>query len=181
MSPDEVRIIDRLQEWRKSCMINSYHHEIAAKKTKLVKNAFIITALSLGVISSIVGMANFKNEQTQSDNTIQQYISSCLTIISTGCMAFYNQQKYPERVHDHNLFSSQYHKLAREINTEICLKETGENQYSNLGEFMKYIKAKIDSMNDSEPSICGKIKAMRPRRTSQDSSGENQDKEQSLV
>ena len=88
---------------------------------------------------------------------IREYVSSVLTVISTGIIALYNQKKIPERMSSHGHFATEYSKLSREINSELLLRDHGENVYSNIGEFAKVIKSKMDNLSDNELDIPDKV------------------------
>ena len=53
----------------------------------------------------------------------------------------------------HYHYGSEYKKIARDIGSEIILSKSNENLYSNLGEYLKFIRGKLDSLTENEPDL----------------------------
>ena len=138
----------KLVTWRSQAQRLSALHEAQAKSFKLKKNIYLGLTISLGGLSSILNM--FVNSKK---NNIYDYVTDGLMLIMTGFVAFYNQQKYPEKMTSHYHYGSEYKKIARDIGSEIILSKSNENLYSNLGEYLKFIRGKLDSLTENEPDL----------------------------
>ena len=142
------QIESKLRIWKCQAQKLSVLHETQARAFKLKKNIYLGMTISLGALSSILNM--FVNSKK---NNIYDYVTDGLMLIMTGFVAFYNQQKYPEKMTSHYHYSSEYKKLSRDIGSEIILRESNENLYTNLGEYLKFIKGKLDSLTENEPDL----------------------------
>lgn len=136
---------------------NAYHllHEKSTEYYSRLNFYFMIPIIILSSSTGTLGLLNAGESQfanINGVNIISIFIGSFgfLTAILTTIHNFLNIQKLEA---NHNNHAIEYSKISKEIKMQIYLSETDVKVYSNIAEYIKQCKQKIDKLIESAPTI----------------------------
>lgn len=139
--------LELLKEWFKMCQARSIMHSRALLFYRAMNNLFMTTMIGLSSVSGVLTLSLVKDEP-------QLHILTGTMGILSGFLAtiynFYNLNANWER---HFLARNEFDKLSREIRINMLLNDTHENVYASLGEFVKRIESKYNTLMDRTPDI----------------------------
>ena len=136
---------------------NAYHllHEKSTEYYSRLNFYFMIPIIILSSSTGTLGLLNVGETQfaiINGINVISIFIGSFgfITAILTTIHNFLNIQKLEA---NHNNHAIEYSKISKEIKMHIYLSETDVSVYSNIAEYIKQCKTKIDKLIESAPII----------------------------
>jgi len=136
---------------------NTYHllHEKSTEYYSRLNFYFMIPIIILSSSTGTLGLLNAGETQyaiINGVNIISIFIGSFgfITAILTTIHNFLNIQKLEA---NHNNHAIEYSKISKEIKLHIYLSETDVKVYSNIAEYIKQCKQKIDKLIESAPTI----------------------------
>lgn len=136
---------------------NTYHllHEKSTEYYSRLNFYFMIPIIILSSSTGTLGLLNAGETQfaiINGVNIISIFIGSFgfITAILTTIHNFLNIQKLEA---NHNNHAIEYSKISKEIKMHIYLSETDVSVYSNIAEYIKECKTKIDKLIESAPTI----------------------------
>lgn len=144
--------------------INTYQllHEKSTEYYSRLNFYFMIPIIILSSSTGTLGLMNASESQTTNVNNVN-IISIIIgffgfvTAILTTIHNFLNIQKLES---NHNIHAVEYSKISKEIKLHIYLSDTDVKVYSNLGEYIKECKQKIDKLIESAPPIPSHVEAI---------------------
>jgi len=136
---------------------NTYHllHEKSTEYYSRLNFYFMIPIIILSSSTGTLGLLNAGETQfaiINGVNLISIFIGlfGFITAILTTIHNFLNIQKLEA---NHNSHSIEYSKISKEIKMHIYLSDTDVKVYSNIAEYIKQCKQKIDKLIESAPTI----------------------------
>jgi len=136
---------------------NAYHllHEKSTEYYSRLNFYFMIPIIILSSSTGTLGLLNAGETQfaiINGVNLISIFIGlfGFITAILTTIHNFLNIQKLEA---NHNSHSIEYSKISKEIKMHIYLSDTDVKVYSNIAEYIKQCKQKIDKLIESAPTI----------------------------
>ena len=136
---------------------NAYHllHEKSTEYYSRLNFYFMIPIIILSSSTGTLGLLNASETEFQIVNGVNIIsifigIFGFITAILTTIHNFLNIQKLEA---NHNNHAVEYSKISKEIKMHIYLSDTDDKVYSNIAEYIKQCKQKIDKLIESAPSI----------------------------
>lgn len=136
---------------------NAYHllHVKSTEYYSRLNFYFMIPIIILSSSTGTLGLLNAGETQfaiINGINVINIFIGSFgfITAILTTIHNFLNIKKLEA---NHNNHAVEYSKISKEIKMHIYLSETDVSVYSNIAEYIKQCKTKIDKLIESAPII----------------------------
>lgn len=136
---------------------NAYHllHEKSTEYYSRLNFYFMIPIIILSSSTGTLGLLNASETKFHIVNGVNIMsifigIFGFVTAILTTIHNFLNIQKLES---NHNNHAIEYSKISKEIKMHIYLSDTDVKVYSNIAEYIKQCKQKIDKLIESAPSI----------------------------
>ena len=144
-----------LKGWELETNANHLLHEKSTEYYSRLNFYFMIPIIILSSSTGTLGLLNAGETQfaiVNDVNMISIVIGLCgfVTAILTTIHNFLNIQKLEA---NHNNHAIEYSKISKEIKMHIYLSETDVSVYSNIAEYIKQCKTKIDKLIESAPTI----------------------------
>ena len=144
-----------LKGWELETNANHLLHEKSTEYYSRLNFYFMIPIIILSSSTGTLGLLNAGETQfaiVNDVNIISIFIGlfGFVTAILTTIHNFLNIQKLEA---NHNNHAIEYSKISKEIKMHIYLSETDVSVYSNIAEYIKQCKAKIDKLIESAPTI----------------------------
>ena len=136
---------------------NAYHllHEKSNEYYSRLNFYFMLPIIILSSSTGTLGLLNASETNfhiVNGVNIISIFIGifGFMTAILTTIHNYLNIQKLES---NHNNHAIEYSKISKEIKMHIYLSDTDVKVYSNIAEYIKQCKQKIDKLIESAPSI----------------------------
>lgn len=144
-----------LKGWELETNANHLLHEKSSEYYSRLNFYFMIPIIILSSSTGTLGLLNAGETQfaiVNDVNIISIFIGlfGFVTAILTTIHNFLNIQKLEA---NHNNHAIEYSKISKEIKMHIYLSETDVSVYSNIAEYIKQCKTKIDKLIESAPTI----------------------------
>lgn len=144
-----------LKAWELESSINYLLHTVSSEYYYKLNLCFMIPII---LFSSSVGTLGLLNANNTTGYVVDDInILSVLIGLFGYCSAmlstihhFLNIQKLQTC---HSIHSVEYNKIAKEIKLHIYLSESHERVYSNIAEYIKQCRTKIDKLIESAPDV----------------------------
>ena len=141
--------------------MNTFHllHEKSSEYYSRLNFYFMIPIIILSSSTGTLGLLNASEPQFTFVNDVNIIgifigIFGFVTAILTTIHNFLNIQKLES---NHNNHAVEYSKISKEIKMQIYLSDTDVKVYSNIAEYIKECKQKIDKLIESAPPIPSNI------------------------
>lgn len=144
-----------LKTWELETNANHLLHEKSTEYYSRLNFYFMIPIIILSSSTGTLGLLNVGESQLMNVNGVNIIsifigIFGFVTAILTTIHNFLNIQKLQA---NHNNHAVEYSKISKEIKMHIYLSDTDVKIYSNIAEYIKQCKQKIDKLIESAPTI----------------------------
>ena len=155
-----------LKAWELESSINYLLHTVASEYYYKMNLCFMIPII---LFSSSVGTLGLLNANDSKEYDINGFnvlsvligIFGYLSALLSTVHHFLNVQKIQAC---HSFHSVEYNKIAKEIKMHIYLSESDVKVYSNIAEYIKQCRTKIDKLIETAPDIPNHIEAKMKSR-----------------
>ena len=144
-----------LKTWELETNANHLLHEKSSEYYSRMNLYFMLPIMILSSSTGTLGALNVDKSQFMNVNGINIIsvfiaIFGFVTAILTTIHNLLNIQKLEA---NHNYHAVEYSKISKEIKLHIFLSDTDMKVYSNMAEYIKQCKQKIDKLIESAPMI----------------------------
>ena len=153
---DSLKEIHLLKRWKN--ITNSFEtlHQNSYEYYKKINYGLMIPVILLTTISGIFNMVLSFNTTDCSDDINDfplQIMLSSFSLTAGALTTLYNFLNVPTYQESHNMHSSEFNKLYREIEMELVLYQSSNKTYTSLAEFIKITKTNLDRLIENAPPI----------------------------
>lgn len=146
---------DLLLEWVEHCMKRKCMHTARANAYAYAGTAYIVLVVMLGLIGGFTNIIVTTYSENDPDFNSANFtiFTGLIALITTALTACHNGMGISKKECEHNCVSIAYSDIARNINTELELRDLQDSQFKSIGAFIVFIKGCIDKADDSAPRL----------------------------
>jgi hypothetical protein len=159
---NETELIQLLVEWASYAEEQACMHDQARTYYRTFNYTLALPAI---VLSTIGGTGNIGVSSTDCSNTTMlNIVFGSLGLASATLFTIHRYLNLPEYQQQHDFYSDEFEKLAKEINLQLIIRNDSHRTYASLVEFAKECKKMIDVIIDKAPPIPKHISRREERK-----------------
>jgi hypothetical protein len=162
-------IISILRDWRERAKDSAWMHARSSRYYSTVNYAL---SMPVVLFSAFAGAANFvlvassPRDETKGPKVVQALVG-VVSVAAAFLSGVQKMTKVAELHEAHNIFASEFEKLAREIRVEALLTDTDGTTYADHAVLLRQCQEEFDRLSDKAPSVPSHIEGLLERKKSE--------------
>jgi hypothetical protein len=147
---------DMLFLWEEYCNKKSKIHY---KMRAIYRNMNLYIAIPAIVISAISGSGTISLSSHLENLNVLAIVFGTMALVASAMFSIHRYLQLPELQREYDFYGDEFEKLRLEINLQLILArdEAGISVYTNLSEFAKEVKKRLDILIDKGPAFFQRV------------------------
>lgn len=144
-----------LADWKQRAEDKAWMHEHSFRYYKRINYAMMIPIIMASTTTGTLNLVNAspRDEECNTSLNILQLSLGIVGLATAAATTIYKFIRVSENQESHDIYATQYERLAREIEVESLLSESQSKTYADMGTLLKEIQEAFDHLDQHAPNI----------------------------